>query len=100
MDEAFHTSIIWTIFLSCVLVHLSFSQNDLYTPLEFEQAYRNGTRAYDGKPGENYWQNSADYEIEAEIIPENSRLIGKEEITFFNNSPDTLNTIVFQIDNS
>ena len=78
-------SITCIIFIICFSVHSSYSQNVLYTPREFEQAYKNGTRSYNGNPGENYWQNSADYEIEAEVIPEKSLLKGKESIIYFNN---------------
>ena len=90
-------SSIWIIFITGVSIHLSFAQNTLYTPLEFEQAYNRGTRSYDGKPGKNYWQNSANYEIEVEVIPEKSMLRGRESITYFNNSPDTLHSAVIQL---
>ncbi len=49
------------------------------------------------KPGLNYWHNRADYDIEAEILPENSILKGEEKVVFHNNSPDTLYSIVFQL---
>jgi hypothetical protein len=83
--------------LSFISIHFSYSQKGLYTPLEFQQAYKKGTRSYDGKPGKNYWQNYAEYSIEAEVIPEISILQGKEDIIFHNNSPDTLYSIVFQL---
>jgi len=89
--------LIWMIFITGVSVQLSYSQNTLYIPIEFEQAYKSGTRNYNGKPGKNYWQNSANYEIEAEIIPEKSLLRGKESITYYNNSPDTLHSLVIQL---
>ncbi|TKG97031.1 hypothetical protein EYV94_00980 [Puteibacter caeruleilacunae] len=91
------TSIVSIIFITCVSAHYSYAQNTLFTPLEFEKAYQNKTRSYDGNPGVNYWQNSADFDIEAEIIPEKSLLRGKESIVYFNNSPDTLFYLVIQL---
>ncbi|MFW5761607.1 MAG: M1 family metallopeptidase [Cyclobacteriaceae bacterium] len=43
-----------------------------------------------GRPGENYWQNSAKYEIEVNLMPDQHKIIGSANITYFNNSPDTL----------
>jgi hypothetical protein len=88
---------LWPMILAGLSAYSSFSQNSLYTPLEFQEAYKHGTRSYDGNPGLNYWQNRADYDIEAEILPEKSILKGEEKIVFFNNSPDTLYSIVFQL---
>jgi hypothetical protein len=44
-----------------------YSQINLYMPIEFQNAYKNGTRAYDGNPGKNYWLNTSAYTIEAEV---------------------------------
>lgn len=90
-------SIVFFFILTGINCFPLFSQNSLYTPIEFEQAYKNGTRSFYGKPGKNYWQNSANYVIEAEVVPEESLLRGKESITYFNNSPDTLNSLVIQL---
>lgn len=71
--------------------------SQLYLPRNFKSAYENQTRSFDGKPGPNYWQNRADYKIEAEIIPKERKIIGKEIITYYNNSPDTIKQIVVKI---
>ncbi|MCH9650008.1 MAG: M1 family metallopeptidase [Deltaproteobacteria bacterium] len=55
-------------------------------------------RTASGAPGEGYWQQRADYVIEAEIDDENQRLIGSETITYFNRSPDTLRYLWLQLD--
>jgi len=47
----------------------------------------------DGKPGPKYWQNRADYFIHINFDPVTRILKGKETITFYNNSPDTLNEL-------
>jgi len=74
-----------------------YGQYDLYMPLNIKKAYENGTRNYDGTPGPNYWQNSSDYKIKVEIDPEKKILYGSETITYYNNSPDSLKTLVIRL---
>jgi hypothetical protein len=74
-----------------------YGQDDLYMPLNIKKAYENGTRNYDGTPGPNYWQNSSDYKIKVEIDPEKKMLYGSETITYYNNSPDTLMSLVIRL---
>lgn len=64
---------------------------------EFKKAYLNETRSLDGRPGQYYWQNRAEYRIKARVFPNTSSLEGEAEITYFNNSPDTLSRIVFRV---
>jgi len=71
--------------------------NTLYVPTNFQKAYKNGTRSYDGKPGPNYWQNKSKYKIKAELEPKTRKLSGEESITYFNNSPDTLKQIILRL---
>ena len=56
--------------------------------------YRNAA----GEPGHQYWQQKVDYSIKARLDEKNRRLIGSEEITYKNNSPDTLKYLWIQID--
>ena len=70
---------------------------DYYFPLNIQKAYENETRSLDGKPGKNYWQNKADYKIDVELKTETDEIFGKEEITYKNNSPDSLHAIVFRL---
>jgi len=62
----------------------------LYIPRDVEKAFEKGTRSPDGKPGKNYWQNTARYNISITVLPPNRTIKGYEEITYANNSPDTL----------
>ncbi|MFA6979379.1 MAG: M1 family metallopeptidase [Ignavibacteriaceae bacterium] len=73
------------------------SQTSLYIPLDVKKAYTNGTRNYDGTPGKNYWQNSADYKINVQVFPKEKLLKGSETITYFNNSPDTLKNLIVRL---
>lgn len=70
---------------------------DLTMPRNIEQAYTNGTRAHDGKPGKNYWQNTADYTIKVDYNPKTRLLKGSVDIAYTNNSPDTLKQILFKL---
>ena len=90
------TSIL-TILLLFSIHPLIFGQDDLYMPLNIKKAYENGTRNYDGTPGPNYWQNSSDYKINVEIDPQKKMLYGSETITYHNNSPDSLKSLVLRL---
>ncbi|HUQ15331.1 MAG TPA: M1 family metallopeptidase [Gemmatimonadales bacterium] len=67
-------------------------------PMEtFERAVANGTRLRSGAPGPRYWQQWADYRLEAELNPVSKRLTGKSAIRYHNRSPDTLHTVYVQL---
>src|SRR5687768_17477782 len=54
----------------------------------FDRAVANGTRLSSGAPGPRYWQQWADYRLEAELNPVSKRLTGKAAIRYHNRSPD------------
>ena len=54
-------------------------------------------RSPDGKPGANYWQNRGRYNIAITALPPNRTISGSEEITYFNNSPDTIRIPVIKL---
>lgn len=56
--------------------------------------YRTGS----GAPGASYWQQRADYVIEAEVNDLTQELTGSEIITYHNNSPETLRYLWMQLD--
>ena len=62
----------------------------LYMPRDIKQAYAKQTRSMDGRPGKNYWQNTASYNIHVTALPPGRTITGTEQITYINNSPDTL----------
>src|SRR5690349_634109 len=66
------------------------AQTTLFGRRNYQKPYEKGTRSWDGKPGNNYWQNRSQYTISARIDPKTRRLSGEETITYFNNSPDSL----------
>lgn len=58
----------------------------------------NEYRTASGAPGNKYWQQKADYDINCFLDEKNLRLQGDEKITYFNNSPDILTYIWLQLD--
>ncbi len=69
-----------------------FEQLDQLLPTPNE--YRSGS----GAPGPKYWQQRADYVINAELNDTNQSISGSETITYFNNSPDVLKYLWLQLD--
>lgn len=56
--------------------------------------YRNAA----GEPGHQYWQQKVDYEIKATLIEDKRRIEASQDITYYNNSPDTLKYLWVQLD--
>ena len=55
-------------------------------------------RTASGAPGHAYWQNRADYNIEAYLDEEKRVLKGSETVTYHNLSPDSLDYLWLQLD--
>jgi hypothetical protein len=55
-------------------------------------------RTASGAPGHLYWQQRADYQIEATLHEDKLLLEGSERITYHNNSPDVLTYVWLQLD--
>jgi hypothetical protein len=58
----------------------------------------NSCRAGNGAPGPDYWQNSADYEIHANLDPAGKQLTATEVITYTNNSPTALPSLWMNVE--
>ncbi len=58
----------------------------------------NQYRAADGAPGDAYWQQRCDYVIKCTLDPEALRLTGSEQLTYYNESPQTLKYLWLQLD--
>jgi len=63
----------------------------IFSPLRLPTANRMRTGA--GKPGADYWQQQADYEIQASLNPDTRVVHGTAHITYTNASPDDLDYI-------
>ena len=55
-------------------------------------------RSASGEPGPKYWQNKANYYIQATINPDDHSIKGSVAINYINNSPDQLRFIWLQLD--
>lgn len=84
--------------LFCLLfLAFGFAQAQLPVEQVFKNAYQNGTRDSSGKPGDKYWQNTADYDLQINFDPVTRLVKGNVTIKYFNNSPDVLNEIWFKL---
>ena len=63
---------------------------DLPTP----NSYRTGS----GAPGPKYWQQRADYVLNAEVDDDKQTLTGSGTITYYNNAPEPLSYLWLQLD--
>ncbi|MCX6296078.1 MAG: M1 family peptidase, partial [Bacteroidetes bacterium] len=98
-----------TLFLFALLLSNSyFAQNIQNNPKsnhgnKFEQLGTilpdaNNFRSASGAPGSQYWQQKADYNINAFLNEKTLTLEGEEQITYTNNSPDALSYLWLQLD--
>jgi Peptidase family M1 domain len=78
------------IFSASLFLGLEAGAQTLTMPPEIQKAYSNDTRSLSGKPGSKYWQNHGRYTISLTVMPPDNTIRGMEQITYFNNSPDTL----------
>ena len=58
----------------------------------------NSYRSSSGAPGPNYWQQRADYDIDVELNDETQMITGRETVTYYNNSPETMRYLWMQLD--
>ena len=79
------------------LAPAALAAQSLPMPRAVKAAYAAGTRSRDGNPGAKLWQNRARYEIAISIAPPDRRVSGTERITYTNNSPDTLGSLVIRL---
>ncbi|SKC75348.1 M1 family metallopeptidase [Ohtaekwangia koreensis] len=97
--------LLFAIILTCVLIRVSaqtqpdakswkgkFEQLDQVLPTP--NSYRTGS----GAPGQNYWQQRADYVINVEVDDKTQLLTGSETVTYHNNSPESLTFLWLQLD--
>ncbi|MEZ6031263.1 MAG: hypothetical protein R3C46_16155 [Hyphomonadaceae bacterium] len=74
------------------------SFEDKFRQLEVDLPTPNTYRTASGAPGESYWQQQADYVINATLDETRKRITASGTITYRNNSPHRLNYIWLQLD--
>src|SRR5262249_36050632 len=87
---------------ACLLFSFSFAQSnydqhDAFAPM-FYPSYGDEVRTASGNAGPKYWQNSADYKINASLDDVNNSITGSVTITYKNNSPEKLPFVWLQLD--
>lgn len=83
--------------LSQVAVAQKYDYTEAFKPF-FYQNNATETRSASGKPGHNYWQNRADYVLNASLNEDKKQISGTAEITYTNNSFDNLEFLWLQLD--
>ncbi|KAA3660655.1 MAG: M1 family peptidase [Calditrichaeota bacterium] len=95
----------FTLFLTIILLF----QGSLYTvhasgPVDPTRSlgvpYRSDENIYYWKnrpPFAGYWQQDVHYQIAAQLDPKTRIIYGSEKLTYFNNSPDTLQFVFFHL---
>jgi hypothetical protein len=78
-------------------VSSKYDPNELFNPI-FYKDYGSNLRTGNGEPGVGYWQNKADYAIQATINDVNSQITGSVTLTYTNNSPHQLGFLWFQLE--
>src|ERR1700683_1793892 len=74
-----------------------YDQHEAFAPL-FYPAYGDDVRSAAGAPGPRYWQNRADYKIDARLDEVSQSIPGAVTITYKNNSPLNLPFVWLQLD--
>lgn len=67
------------------------STDEAFAPLVYPSG--NTIRTADGKPGAEYWQNRADYNVQVSLDTLTRNVAGKVNITYTNNSPVILSYV-------
>ncbi|MVN90774.1 M1 family metallopeptidase [Mucilaginibacter aquatilis] len=74
-----------------------YDYHDAFGPLLYT---KNGSeyRAASGEPGPRYWQNRADYQLNARLNDQTNEITASEVLTYTNNSPQKLGFVWMQLD--
>ncbi|WP_417941325.1 M1 family metallopeptidase [Flavobacterium sp. RS13.1] len=75
----------------------NYNYHDAFAP-HFYTKNATSTRSANGQPGVEYWQNRADYKITAKLNATTNEIVGTDEITYTNNSPDKLSFVWLNLD--
>jgi hypothetical protein len=74
----------------------SASDTSIFRPLDWPAP--TSLRDAAGRPGPAYWQQRADYRIQASLDTATRTITGAETVHYTNNSPDTLRLVWLQVD--
>ncbi len=74
-----------------------YDHREAFNPQFYPQG-GNEYRSASGEPGPKYWQNRADYKINASLNTDTHKVSGEVEINYTNNSPDALKFLWLYVD--
>lgn len=77
--------------LTTIAQEVNYGNQNLFDAFTYRQG--NVYRTASGKPGPEYWQNSADYNLEVSLDDKTNIISGNVTIHYTNNSPETLDFI-------
>ena len=97
MKKLFIGSILSLIVITQYAQVTKFDSKESFYP-QFYPYPGNDYRSASGEPGPKYWQNRADYKINATLDTGSHKVSGDVEITYTNNSPDNLKFLWLQVD--
>src|SRR6188474_2322644 len=97
MKKLFIGSILSLIVITQYAQETKYDNKEAFYP-QFYPYPGNDIRSASGEPGPKYWQNRADYKINATLDTASHKVIGDVEITYTNNSPDNLKFLWLQLD--
>jgi hypothetical protein len=97
MKKLFSVLILCAITFSICAQESKFDSKEAFHP-QFYPYTGNDYRSASGEPGPKYWQNRADYKINASLDTSTHKVSGDVEITYTNNSPDNLKFLWLQLD--
>jgi Peptidase family M1 domain len=86
-----------TLFCHALIAQTNYDQHDAFAPI-FYPAYGDEFRAANGAAGPKYWQNTADYKINATLDDINHSISGSVVVNYKNNSPEKLPFLWMQLD--
>ena len=81
------------LFLFCLISFANFAQNEFLGYRSFSNPFYWKNK----KPYEGYWQQDVHYSIQAELDDSLDIVSGVENLTYWNNSPDTLFHVFFHL---
>ena len=97
MIKKFTATAIAALLAICALAQSKYNAKEAFNP-QFYPYPGNEFRSASGEPGPRYWQNRADYVINATLDTAAHKVSGQADITYTNNSPDALKFLWLQLD--
>ena len=87
----------FNVFILVALIFISIAPTFGQMTIEKYRSSENPDYWKNRKPDASYWQQDVHYKIKASIDAQTDILSGTEELTYFNNSPDTLYVVYFHL---